>query len=367
MKYLFGLKIWTLVIVVSLSILYSCEPDDADQDLIKIQYEPQAYELKLPSFFPELPENSNNPLTIDGVKLGRFLFYDPILSSDSTLSCASCHKPEFGFTDGKAFSTGVTGQIGNRSSMSLLNVAYFTKGLFWDGRSASLETQALEPVENPIELHESWPNVERKLRQHPQYPSLFRKAFGIESRSEIKKELAAKALAQFQKILITGGNSRYAKQLEGKTFFDSDEQEGMEMYFNSNPALPDAQCGHCHAFPTFQSSDYFNNGLDLAQNLSDFKDAARGAVSGIPLDSGRFKAVGLFNWQLTAPYMHDGRFNTMEEVLDHYTSQVKSAPNLDPNVANLKINARQKAKVLAFLKTLLDTSYLQNPEYLNPF
>jgi len=352
---------------IGILLMIACNDDPPSGDLLTIPYDPRPYIVIVPAFFNPLPENPSNPLTYDGVQLGRHLFYDPILSSDSSMACASCHKPEFAFTDGQAFSTGVTGQMGSRSSMSLLNVAYFSKGLFWDGRSADLETQALEPVENPIELHETWPNVEQKLRKHPRYPEMFRKAFGIDGRTDIKKELVAKALAQFQRTLITGGNSRYAKQLEGKTFFDPDEQEGMEMYFNTNPSLPDAQCGHCHAFPTFQSSDYFNNGLDAASKVSDFKDVGRGAISGIPLDSGRFKATSLFNWHLTAPYMHDGRFKTIEEVLDHYTQQVKQSPNLDPNVANLSLNVRQKNKVLAFLKTLIDTSYLKNQDFLSPF
>lgn len=352
---------------IAVLLMIACNDDPTSGDLLNIPYDPRPYKVIVPSFFNTLPEHPSNPLTYDGVQLGRHLFYDPILSSDSSMACASCHKPEFAFTDGEAFSTGVTGQMGKRSSMSLLNVAYFSKGLFWDGRSADLETQALEPVENPIELHESWPNVEMKLRKHPQYPEMFRKAFGIAGKTDLKKELVAKALAQFQRTLITGGNSRYAKQLEGKTFFDPDEQEGMEMYFNINPSLPDAQCGHCHVFPIFQSSDYFNNGLDAASKVSDFKDVGRGAISGIPLDSGRFKATSLFNWHLTAPYMHDGRFKTIEEVLDHYTQQVKQSPNLDPNVANLSLNVRQKNKVLAFLKTLIDTSYLKNQDFLSPF
>ncbi len=346
---------------------YACNQEGDEGDLRNIAYEPRDYPLVTPRSFGPLPESPDNPMTYDGVQLGRHLFYDPILSSDSSQSCSSCHKPEFAFTDGKAFSTGVTGQTGTRSSMSLLNVAYFTKGMFWDGRSATLETQALEPVENPIELHDSWPNVEKKLRKHPKYPELFRKAFGISSKSEITRDLAAKAMAQFQKILLTGGNSRYVKQLNGETFFDPDEQDGMEMYFNTNPALPDAQCGHCHTAPTFSSSDYFNNGLDSAGKPEDFKDPGRGAVTGIPLDYGRFKATTLFNWHLTAPYMHDGRFATIEEVMDHYTLHVKQAPNLDPNVANLKLNTRQRNKVIAFLKTLIDTSYLQNPDIFSPF
>ena len=359
-----------LVLLLVMGIVfYNCHEDkplDHD-DLTQLTYDPKEYVVQIPYGLQELPKVIDNPMTYAGVQLGRHLFYDPILSSDSTLSCSSCHNPRLAFTDGQAFSKGVNGQIGTRSSMSLLNIAYFTKGLFWDGRSKTLETQALEPVKNPIELHEEWPNVIHKFKRHPDYPRMFREAFGISSKTEITQELAAKAIAQFERILLTGGNSLYAKQLRGEIFFDLDQQQGMDMFFNSDPSLPDAQCGHCHSAPTFSANDYFNNGLDTVNNLTDFKDKGRGAVTGILLDNGRFKAPTLFNIELTAPYMHDGRFKTLDEVMDHYTGQVKRVANIDPNVANLRINTRQRKQVMAFIKTLFDTTYLQNPDVLSPF
>ena len=155
-------------------------------DLIDIPHDPQPYTLNAPDFLGEMPIPTDNPMTEEGVQLGRFLFYDPILSADSTQSCSSCHNPASNFTDNLAVSTGIDGIAGNRSSMPLLNVGYITpdQGFFWDGRAKTLEEQALLPVEDPIELHESWPNVIEKLKRHAMYPKMFREAFDIKDREE---------------------------------------------------------------------------------------------------------------------------------------------------------------------------------------
>ena len=160
---------------------------DGFQDLTDIPYEPVDYELVVPCGFPTMEIPADNPLTVDGVQLGRFLFYDPILSADSTMSCASCHLPSGVFTDNLAVSTGIDGIAGTRSSMSLLNVGYFYNGLFWDGRASTLEEQALLPVEDPIEMHNTWPNVVAKLQVHENYPKMFRKAFGIDEQNISKR------------------------------------------------------------------------------------------------------------------------------------------------------------------------------------
>lgn len=350
-------------------ILCCCnDPDDHSDDLSKIPYTASdPYEISYPAKFPQAAEDPENPRTKAGVQLGRHLFYDPILSLDSTISCSSCHKPEFAFTDGLALSPGVGGTLGTRSSMSLLNVVYSTNGLFWDGRAPNLIEQAKQPVENPVEMHENWSHVELKLRRSKFYPELFRAAFGINKKSEITKELAAKAIAQWESILITGGNSKYFRAERKETSYTNDELEGFIMYFNLDPRYPDAQCGHCHSGGLFASSNYFNNGLDSVGQLSEFKDPGRGMVSMAPNDYGRFKAPTLYNIHLTAPYMHDGRFGTLDEVMDHYTKHVKQAPNLDPNVANLRLTDEQARQVKAFVMTLIDTSYLKNPDIFSPF
>ncbi|NOT37649.1 MAG: cytochrome C peroxidase [Saprospiraceae bacterium] len=350
-------------------LLLSCEdPADNSDDLSNIPYTPSDhYPITYPDSFPVPSDDISNPRTKAGVQLGRHLFYDPILSLDSSISCSSCHNPKLAFTDGKAFSPGVGGTLGNRSSMSLLNIVYFTNGLFWDGRSPNLIDQAKQPVENPVEMHENWGNVEQKLRRSTFYPELFRAAFGINKKSEIRKELAAKAIAQWESILIAGGNSHYYKVIRRKSAFTPDQADGFTMYFNLDPRFPDAQCGHCHTGRLFASSNYFNNGLDSVGNVYEFKDPGRGAVSMAPLDYGRFKAPSLINIQLSAPYMHDGRINTLEEVMEHYTKHVKPAPNIDPNVANLKLTDDQSRQILAFINTLIDTSYYKNPDFFSPF
>ncbi len=362
------MKAKELLLVLLLASLWACVGEDPDEDSLEhIEYNPQPYRYQIPRGMPPLPEDPDNPPTVDGVQLGRRLFYDPILSADSSISCSSCHNPLQAFTDGQAFSKGVLGQLGRRSSMTLLNTAYVVKGLFWDGRAKNLAEQALEPVENPLEMHEMWPNVIEKLKRHPDYPQRFRKAFGIPSKKAITKELAAKAISQWEKLLLTGGESLYAKAIRGETAFNVDQQTGYEMFINSDPLLPDAECFHCHAEPLFMANDFFNNGIDSVKSLADFKDKGRGDITAVLFDNGKFRAPTLFNIALTAPYMHDGRFKTLEEVIDHYDSGGHYALNKDGFIRPLHLTNRQKRQLVAFLKTLTDTSYLHNPDVLSPF
>lgn len=309
-------------------------------------------------------------MTKDGVALGRMLFYDPILSADSTMSCSSCHLPEHGFTDNLAVSIGVAEEAGSRSSMSLTNAAYLTNGLFWDGRRNTLEGQALDPVTDPLELLDDWDNVEKKLRRHADYPAQFRKAFGIESKLEITRELATQALAQFERILISG-NSKFDKHRKGELFLDDSELNGMIMFFDSGQQLgidlPDAECAHCHNEPLLTNNDYFNNGLDVAEVPEDFVDPGRGEVTSKVSDYGRFRAPTLRNIALTAPYMHDGRFETLEEVIEHYNSGGHPSYNKDPLIRPLNLTEEQKQDLLNFLKALTDEEFINNPEYKNPF
>jgi cytochrome c peroxidase len=357
-----------LILVLITGISCSDDPPSNPGDLSHIPFTPEKYPLVIPMGLPSLADSLVDKVTKDGVQLGRHLFYDPILSSDSTMSCASCHDPRKAFTDNLSVSTGVTGVAGTRSSMSILNAVYFNNGMFWDGRAGNLEKQAIEPVQNPIELHEIWPNVVTKLKRHPSYPEKFRKAFGITSRDEITKELAANAIAQFESILLTGGNSLYQRQKRGELFFNGDQQIGHDLFFNTEPLIPDAECFHCHADPLLMSGiDFFNNGIDSVGSLDDFIDKGRGVVTNLRFDNGKFKAPSLYNIVLTAPYMHDGRFKTLEEVIDHYNSGGHYADNKNSFIRPLGLNAGQKRDLLAFLKTLTDTSYLENPDVLSPF
>ncbi len=365
------LAVWTVLLLMGL-IIISCRKDpemtqDPDhRDLTHIPYQPTSVTLDIPSNFPPMDIPEDNALTEEGIRLGRHLFYDPILSLDSTISCSSCHQQELSFTDGRAVSEGIDGLTGTRSSMSLENVGYVSVGLFWDGRAETLEEQALEPVENPVEMHEDWPNVEEKFRRHGEYPGMFREAFGIQHTGEITKELAVKAIAQFMRTMISG-ESKFDRVQNNQAFFTDQELMGYDLFFDLPNNLPDAECGHCHNVPFFSVSGYFNNGIDSVETLDDFPDLGRGAVTGKRLDNGRFRPPSLRNIELTAPYMHDGRFETLDEVLEHYNSGGHYARNLDANIRELHLDEEHKEAIKAFLRTLTDTNFTQNPAFSNPF
>lgn len=361
-----------ILFLVSLFFVYACKKDEqpivcTDCDLTGIDYKPTPYTLDKPAGFADMDIPVDNSLTVEGIKLGRFLFYDPIMSKDSSISCGSCHIQEHAFTDALTVSPGVGGTLGTRSSMSLFNVGYYNTGLFWDGRSSTLEKQGLEPVENPLEMHEMWPNVEKKLQRSKFYPEMFRKAFGISQKSEISKELAVKALSQFQRTLLSH-NSRFDEvYLRQEGFPTEQEARGYDMYFNTSLDLPDAQCGHCHNGFLLTNNGYFNNGLDSVKDLSTYQDLGRGKITGHYFDNGKFRAPTLRNIGYSAPYMHDGRFKTIDEVMDHYIDHVKNVDNLDPNLAMLNLNKQQREDVIAFLKMLDDKSAITNPDFSNPF
>ncbi len=312
-----------------------------------------------PNGFPSYDIPEDNPMSVEAVKLGRHLFYDPILSGDSTQSCASCHNQALGFTDNELqFSTGIDGIEGDKNSMQLINLLWSDR-LFWDGRSETLEEQALEPVENPIELHDTWPNVVEKLERHPVYPILFEQAFGSRT---ITKELAAKAIAQFERTLISGNTRyhRYKYGLPGGNMSDS-ELRGMTLFFGEK-----AECFHCHVDITFTDNSFRNNGLNRV-----FPPESQGLfnVTGDPADIGKFKTPTLINIAQTAPYMHDGRFETLEEVLDHYATGVNFSPTLDPLIRlnGFQLTQDERADLVAFLRTLTDEEFLSNPDFSNPF
>ena len=270
------------------------------------------------------------------------------------------------FVDNKALSIGVDGKEGRRNAMSLVNLAYHKNGFFWDGRVASLEEQALVPVEDPVELHNNWDTLVEKLKVHEKYPLMFRKAFGIEKVREIDKFMVVKAIAQFERSLVSSGESKFDKMKRGELEFTSDEQIGFDMFFDISPEYKDAECAHCHNVPFMTTSQYFNNGITEAKSLEEFEDKGLGAITGDRFDIGKFKAPTLRNIELTAPYMHDGRFKTLEEVIEHYSSGGKYSETVSPLIRPLKLNKTEKRQIVAFLKTLTDTIFIKNPEIQPP-
>ena len=352
----------------------ACNPDDeipcmdiSCGFLTDIPCGPQSYDYEIPQGLPLLPLAVSQNTTVEGIALGRRLFYDPILSADSTMACAGCHLSQGSFTDNVAVSLGIDGIPGKRSSMSLLNVGYYDNGLFWDGRVNTLQEQALLPVEDPLELHAMWPDVLEKLRAHPEYPEYFRKAFCIDHVNEITRDLAAEAIAQFESIFISSGNSKFDRVLRGDAFFTDDELAGYELFFDLNSDLPDAECGHCHNVPLFTTNEYFNNGIDPATVISDFPDPGLGAVTMDESDYGKFRAPTLRNITFSAPYMHDGRFQTLEEVIDHYNSGGHPSINKDPLITPLGLSEEHKSQLLDFISTLDDPEFLTKAELQSPF
>lgn len=345
----------------------SSEEENTDE-IISGTYEPEAYVFDVPDFMPRPIVPEDNPMTVEGVELGRMLFFDPILSIDSTLSCQSCHQPNLAFTDGNSLSTGVQGLEGIRNSMSLVNLAFNPRGFFWDGRVNSLEEQALVPIEDHLEMDDDWDNVEAKLRRHPNYPSLFREAFGIEKKSELTRNLAVKAIAQFERTLISA-NSRYDQVIWGRNGFPTDsEQRGIALFFiEDNQNVEHPGCSHCHFNPLFTDNNFRNNGLDSVADLNSFSDAGLGGFNDNVFDNGKFRVPTLRNIQLTAPYMHDGRFETLEQVLDHYSQGGHGVINEDPNIRSFNLTAQDKQDLINFLSMLTDTSFLKKEAFQNPF
>ncbi|MEZ4987177.1 MAG: cytochrome c peroxidase [Saprospiraceae bacterium] len=299
-----------------------------------------------------IPED--NPLTQEGIALGQRLFFDPILSLDSTISCATCHRPELAFTDGGRISQGVQGRKGRRSATSLLNIGFHYKGVFWDGRSPTLEEQAIHPLTDSVEMAADWSLLHTRLTRHILYPKLFQKAFPGEP---ISLPNVARALAQFQRTLVSA-NSKFDRVQQGLDTFTTSEKRGWTIFFDAGyPAVPMAECNHCHIDPLFTTLGFANNGLDPADSLHHFPDKGLGAVTHNPWDNGKFRIPTLRNIELTAPYMHDGRFQTLEEVLAHYNKGGHYAPNLDPNVRPLHLNTQDMADIIAFLRTLTNVEY----------
>ena len=304
-------------------------------------------DIDVPFRFPELSSPADNPMTVEGVALGRQLFFDPILSIDSTIACGSCHLPEFAFSDTAQFSRGVAGVTG-RNSMSIANLAW-APSLFWDGRAATLEAQVLMPVADAVEMGETWDNVEGKLRRHAGYPALFEAAFPGQP---ITRDHVARAIAQYERTLLSG-ESRYDRFLRGEVGFSDAELAG-ERVFNSERG----DCFHCHGTVLLSDNRFHNNGLD-----ADPTDAGRAGVTGAETDRGRFRTPTLRNIELTPPYMHDGRFATLEEVLDHYDGGLHRNELLDPLLLGTseerRLTADERAALIAFLRTLTDPGFIE--------
>lgn len=338
----------------------------------KIHSVSEATPLKInyPGYFGNritIPED--NPTTEQGAYLGRMLFYEPALSASNLISCATCHQQKFAFTDGKKFSARFDGTLQTRNAMALVNLLW-VRHFFWDGRANSLEQQAGIPLTDAHEMGQSLEASVQKLRSKKIYASRFRNAFGSDS---ISGERILKALAQFERTLVSA-NSRYDQYLSGTYHPTTSELNGIALFYtNPDPSwnIRGAACSHCHDGPKTFSDLFHNNGLDSIP-----KDPGREKITGLSYDRGRLRVATLRNIALTAPYMHDGRFNTLEEVIDHYNEHIIESSTLSPflqnnsnkpNSRSLDLTLQEKKDLIAFLNMLTDSSFITDKRFSNPF
>lgn len=363
------------------------------QNFLNLSASPHNYaNPPLPSHFTdgELDPMDNmpddNPTTNMGATLGRVLFYDKQLSANNTISCASCHQQAASFSDPAQFSEGLNGGRTKRNSMSLVNVRYYQTGRFaWDERAASLEEMVLLPIQDHVEMDMDLTTLETKLARLEYYPILFKNAFGDE---EVTSKRVAQALAQYIRSIVSyktkfdegmalTGNPFVAEGIPLFPNYTPEERLGQQIFFSGTEHR--ANCLYCHGSPAMtvpegENDMAKNNGLELS-----YKDNGKGAVTGNAQENAKFKVPTLRNIELTAPYMHDGRFQTLEEVIDHYSDGVKQHPNLHFRLSivddgppggiptELDLDQREKDALVAFLKTLTDKSILTDKKYSDPF
>lgn len=306
---------------------------------------------------------ADNPVTDEGATLGRVLFYDRELSAGRTTSCGSCHRQENGFADPHPSSIGHTGLSTRRNSMHLVN-QFYSGAHFWDLRAPSLEAQVLMPIQDPVEMGMDMDQLIARLEAIPYYPRLFTNAFGDEL---IDEQRISRALSQFVRSLASYRTRYDIGQENGFADFTAQELAGKALFFNGA-----TKCNHCHMTANFHNREARNNGLDV-----EYADNGLGGITGDPADNGKFKVPSLRNVGSTAPYMHDGRFATLEEVIEHYNSGVQPHPNLDDRLTveghvggtplQLGLTVEEKQALVAFLGTLTDVPMITDPRFSDPF
>ncbi len=360
-----------LFLFLALFASQSCEDATPPVSEGREPHTPTPYEIEIPPSFAAQPVylNPDNPMTEEGILLGRHLFYDPILSGDSTMSCATCHKQELAFGSDKPVETGIHGDVGTRNAMPLFNMIFWDK-FSWDAAQTTLEQQHIEPVRNPIEMAADWNIVEQRLVEQPDYVDMYWQAFND---TVVTRDLTTKALAQFIRS-ITAFDSDWERASRGDpTILLPDEAlDGHQLYLDHLTS----SCLHCHAVPGNLTDFVFrNNGLDGPDDIYGFEDPGLGGVTGNPADYGKFKTPSLINIAVTGPYMHDGRFETLEEVMEFYNENVQESPNLDSAAetdfieqgGGLFLDQAEIDALLAFLEAQTDHVMLTNPAYSNPF
>lgn len=314
----------------------------------------QDVELRIPKGFPKPSYRfKDNKLTPEKFVLGRKLFYDPILSKDSTISCGSCHQRIAAFAHiDHPLSHGINGLIGKRNVPALQNLIW-KDAFMWDGGVNNLEVQPINPITNPIEMNESLAGVVQKLNGNKEYAAAFAAAFGT---THITSAELLKVLAQFTGLMISS-NSRYDKYMAHEDTFSVSEKNGLELFR--------AKCGSCHREPLFTDNTYRYNGIKPDTAL---KDKGRGAVTGEQSDDYKFLVPSLRNISMTYPYMHDGRFRKLKDVLNYYGDPTNFGPHAAKEMYEIgKLSETDKSDIVAFLLTLTDKTFIYDRRFVDPF
>jgi cytochrome c peroxidase len=301
-----------------------------------------------PLGLPPIPIPPDNPPTASSIALGRRLFYDTRLSKDNSLSCASCHHPQYGFTDTRELSTGVGGTIGLRHAPTLVNVAY-SPALFWDGRAKSLEEQVGSPIANTLEMNQTHQASVEKLEGDPSYKFMFRNAFGTD---DITMERVENALASFERTILSGNSpfDRYEYQHK-KDALSPVQIRGLAVFKDPSKG----NCAACHtigsSYALFTDGEFHNTGEGVGDN-EEFSDLGRFAVTKLDADRGEFKTPTLRNVAMTGPYMHDGKLKTLKDVVDFYAGRGNSNPYLDKRISSIELSGQDRSDLVEFMKSL---------------
>lgn len=342
-----------IVLLAVFSTLKSCR-----KDVLPDYYVATPYSFVVPQGFPPVVIPAYNPMTVEGIELGRRLFYDKRLSGDNSLACAGCHFPEKGFADFTPTSVGIDGIFGTRNSMPLFNLAW-AEYFFWDGRASSLEQQILMPVPDPIEMHQQWKDAVTKLYADSKYPTMFTRAFGTPGIDSVR---VSRAIAQFLRTIVSS-ESRYDKWRRGEVVLTPDEFAGLDIMLTEQ-----GDCFHCHnpSNPLVTDFSMRNNGLQ-----NPVIDIGMEGVTGSIADRGKMKTPSLRNLVFSGPYMHDGRFQAIDDVLIFYSFQVQNTPHTDPLMefapqGGVQLNAIKRNQLKSFLLTMTDSSLITNPAWQDP-
>lgn len=364
----FNIKYLILLFMSASIVLHACKDDEEVDPGDTVTQDTTPYDLDIRAF-PAPDIAPDNPLTVQGVKLGRMLFYEKMLSGDGTMSCASCHRQEDAFSDTARLSIGIRGKEGKRQAMAVFNMAWNSNEFFWDGRAHLVRDQSLLPIQDELEMDETLENAIAKLSASEMYRDQFVQAFGSE---EVTADKMSLAMEQFMNSIVSN-RSKYDRVLAGDAQFTPSERRGRDLYFTEyNQFFPDssgADCAHCHGGFNFENDRYMNNGLD---EDADFTDLGRYVVTEVDRHKAAFKVPSLRNIELTPPYMHDGRFETLEEVVEHYNSGLKPSSTIDPALemtrsTGLFLDEQDKADLVAFLKTLTDRELQTDERWSDPF